>query len=81
MDVLGRVGARWNMDDRVEFGGWARMALPISSFKIAEVRKPNVGENKPAGVTAEVLLDTGRLRWGPLACCWVAGVRGLALAL
>jgi hypothetical protein len=62
-DVLSRVGARWNLDDQVEFAGWARMGLPTSSVKITEVRKPNVGENKPAGVTAEVVLDTSKLRW------------------
>jgi intron-binding protein aquarius len=75
VDVLGRVGARWDMDDQVQFGGWARMAQPISTFKIAEVRKPNVGENKPAGVTAEVLLDTSKLRWAGQKGCGARGVR------
>jgi intron-binding protein aquarius len=42
----------------VVFRGWARMATPIDSFTIIEVKKPNVGENKPAAVTADVVIDT-----------------------
>ncbi|GIL75166.1 hypothetical protein Vretimale_7780 [Volvox reticuliferus] len=61
-DVLGRMGAYWGDDDRVRFAGWARMALPLNSFKITEVRKPNVGEAKPAAVTANVVIDTRPLR-------------------
>lgn len=34
------------------------MALPLQAFTVVEVRKPNVGEAKPAAVTADVLLDT-----------------------
>ncbi|GAX76342.1 hypothetical protein CEUSTIGMA_g3788.t1 [Chlamydomonas eustigma] len=68
-DVLGRVGAYLDDNDRVRFAGWARMALPMTSFKITEVRKPNVGENKPAAVTAEVLVDTKPLR-GPVRGEW-----------
>ena len=34
----------WSADTReVIFGGWARMALPITSFSIVEVAKPNIG--------------------------------------
>ena len=33
------------------FGGWARMAQLVDKFSITEVRKPKVGEAKPAGVT------------------------------
>ena len=36
--VLQRVGAFWDDDDKVRFAGWARMSLPIGSFKIIEVR-------------------------------------------
>lgn len=53
-------------DDKVVFKGWARMALPIEQFSIIEVRKPNVGENKPAGVEADVIVDlkgTGHAPW------------------
>ncbi len=34
------------------------MAVPIEEFTIIEVRKPNVGENKPADVTADIVVDT-----------------------
>jgi hypothetical protein len=38
---------------QVGFSGWARMAHTIDKFAITEVRKPKVGENKPAAVTGE----------------------------
>ena len=44
--------------DKIGFRGWARMAAPIDEFTIIEVRKPNVGENKPADVTADIVIDT-----------------------
>ena len=44
--------------DVVGFRGWARMAVPIQEYTIIEVRKPNVGENKPADVTADIVIDT-----------------------
>lgn len=34
------------------------MAAPIAEYTIIEVRKPNVGENKPADVTADIVIDT-----------------------
>lgn len=40
------------------------MAVPIEQFGIIEVRKPRVGENKPAAVEADVVIDTKRA--GPL---------------
>lgn len=43
------------------FKGWARMALPLQAFNVVEVRKPNVGQNKPASVKADILLDTKRM--------------------
>lgn len=36
------------------FRGWSRMAVPVKDFRIAEVKQPNIGEVKPASVTAEV---------------------------
>eukprot|EP00798_Chlamydomonas_sp_ICE-L_P018650 gene18650-25166_t len=57
-NVLGRVGAFWDDDDFVRFAGWARMSLPVGSCKITEVRKPSVDENKPAAVTADIVIDT-----------------------
>lgn len=38
------------------FGGWARMAQPISQFSICEVAKPNLGEMRPSNVRADVSL-------------------------
>lgn len=49
-----------NEEDKVVFKGWARMALPLQAFNVVEVRKPNVGQNKPASVKADILLDTKR---------------------
>ena len=49
-----------NEEDKVIFKGWARMALPLQAFNVVEVRKPNVGQNKPASVKADILLDTKR---------------------
>ena len=53
-------------EDKVVFRGWARMALPTDSFSVVEVRKPNVGEAKPAAVTAEIVINPGRAH---PACC------------
>lgn len=45
----------WRTEDgEVMFGGWARMALPISSFAVVEVAKPHIGEKKPSRVRADV---------------------------
>lgn len=39
------------------FGGWARMAQPIVSFTVVEVAKPNIGENWPMRVRADVTIN------------------------
>lgn len=41
----------------IVFGGWARMAQPIVSFTIIEVAKPNIGENWPMRVRADVTVN------------------------
>ncbi|XP_035388468.1 RNA helicase aquarius isoform X2 [Electrophorus electricus] len=41
----------------VVFGGWARMAQTVVSFSIVEVAKPNIGENWPARVRADVTVN------------------------
>ncbi|XP_071509741.1 RNA helicase aquarius-like [Diadema antillarum] len=47
----------WKAEDGSGFfGGWARMAQPVTSFSIAEVSRPNIGENHPATVRADVTL-------------------------
>jgi intron-binding protein aquarius len=36
------------------FTGWARMAVSIGNFQVTKVTKPNIGDNHPALVLAEV---------------------------
>ena len=36
------------------FNGWTKMCLPVTNFQVTKVTKPNVGENHPALVTAEL---------------------------
>ncbi|GAB2209722.1 hypothetical protein Drorol1_Dr00026945 [Drosera rotundifolia] len=43
-----------NNEGETAFRGWSRMAVPIKEFKIIEVKQPNIGEVKPAAVTAEI---------------------------
>lgn len=40
--------------DEVVWGGWAKMALPITGCRIVQVGKPNVGESSPSEVKADV---------------------------
>jgi intron-binding protein aquarius len=49
---------------RAQFKGWARMATEIlpRGVSIIEVLKPNVGEDKPAGVTIDVHVDLKNAR-------------------
>lgn len=44
-------------DGGVYFGGWARMAQPITQFAVVEVAKPNVGENRPSRVRADITIN------------------------
>lgn len=44
-------------DDSCFFGGWARMAHPIQGFNVVEVAEPNIGENHPARVRADVTVN------------------------
>ena len=46
-----------NTEGSTEFSGWARMGLPISSFSVVEVGAPNVGENCPSRVRADINVD------------------------
>lgn len=48
----------WTADDgQVVFGGWARMALPLLTFCIVEVAKPNIGEKQPSRVRADITVN------------------------
>ncbi|XP_030854514.1 RNA helicase aquarius isoform X2 [Strongylocentrotus purpuratus] len=47
----------WKAEDgSCFFGGWARMAQAITSFSVVEVSKPNIGENHPGSVRADITL-------------------------
>ncbi|KAK3818811.1 MAG: aquarius [Benniella sp.] len=39
------------------FSGWSRVAAPISNFKMVEVAKPNLGEDVPSLITADVTFN------------------------
>ena len=44
------------------------MALPISTFSVVEVGKPNVGENRPSRVRADITIelnvaDSVKMEW------------------
>ena len=67
-DVVSRMKPWVNTDGTTEFAGWARMALPISTFSVVEVGKPNVGENRPSRVRADVTVelnvaDSVKMEW------------------
>ena len=67
-DVVSRLKPWANTDGNTEFGGWARMALPISTFSVVEVGRPNVGENRPSRVRADVTVelnvaDSVKMEW------------------
>ena len=68
--------------DKVRFAGWARMALPLSGFRVTEVKKPNVGENRPAGVMADAIVETKSLKgavkgeWDQVRVCVVCKGEG-----
>lgn len=51
-----------NNEGETAFRGWSRMAVPVKQFKISEVKQPNIGEVKPAAVTAEVTFSVASYR-------------------
>ena len=44
-------------DHQVLFNGWARMALPLQTFSIVQVAKPNIGEKQPSRVRADITVN------------------------
>ena len=56
-DAVSRLKPWMNTEGVTEFSGWARMALPISTFSVVEVGAPNVGENRPSRVRADVTVE------------------------
>lgn len=61
-DAIKRIAPRQSLSGVVSFGGWARMALPISSFGVDEVTKPNLGEVVPGKVTCSVEIDVSKFQ-------------------
>ncbi|KAK0164394.1 hypothetical protein PV328_003030 [Microctonus aethiopoides] len=56
-DSVSRLSPWRAEDDGVYFGGWARMAQPITQFAVVEVAKPNIGEKRPSRVRADVTIN------------------------
>lgn len=56
-DAVGHMRPWSNEVGKTEFRGWARMALPITGFSVVEVAKPNIGENRPSRVRADVSIN------------------------
>lgn len=70
-DVVTRLNPWEAQDGALLFRGWARMAHPIANFAICEVAKPNVGEDKPSRVRADVSVSLSvrkeiKLEWEAL---------------
>ena len=56
-DAVYRMKPWLSTDGSCHFGGWARMAHAIEGFTVFEVGAPNVGENKPSRVRADLTID------------------------
>ncbi|XP_071832631.1 RNA helicase aquarius-like [Apostichopus japonicus] len=55
-DAISRLKPCRAEDDSTLFQGWARMAQPVTAFSVVEVAKPNIGENHPSSVRADVTI-------------------------
>ncbi|EDO34933.1 predicted protein [Nematostella vectensis] len=56
-DVVARMKPWQNEAGGTEFGGWARMGQRIENFSVVEVSKPDIGENRPSRVRADVTIN------------------------
>ena len=56
-DIVTRLRPWEAEDGSILFRGWARMAQPIVNFTVCEVAKPNIGEDKPSRVRADVTVN------------------------
>lgn len=63
-DTIKRLRPRSQASGITRFDGFSRMAIPISKPAIIETLPPNVGEDSPAEVKSEVILDVSRLQPG-----------------
>jgi intron-binding protein aquarius len=61
-DVAKRVQPR-GIGVNTKFGGFSRMSIPISKPAIVDVAPSRVGEEHPAYVRAEIILDVSRLQY------------------
>ena len=61
-DVISRMNPEIDLNDRIKFTGWARMAQEVESFAVTEVRHPKVGTSYPSKVVADVIIDTETMR-------------------
>ncbi|KAF3769991.1 P-loop containing nucleoside triphosphate hydrolase protein [Cryphonectria parasitica EP155] len=60
-DVLRRLKPEVTKSGETSFPGFSKMALPISKPSILEVLPTLVGDDKPAAVRAEIVIDVRRL--------------------
>ena len=58
-DAVHRMQPRRTMSGSTVFKGWARMALPLTDFRLFRVGKPFLGELKPSDVRAEASINLG----------------------
>eukprot|EP00795_Rhopilema_esculentum_P003100 gene3100-1391_t len=61
-DAVSRLRPWKNEVGKTEFGGWARMAKPITDFSVVQVGKPNISESRPSVVKADVTLTLSMQR-------------------
>lgn len=62
VEQIKRMDPRYMSSSRVtEFRGFSRYSLPITSFKLLEVKKPKLGQIAPSRVTGELVLDYSTL--------------------
>ena len=70
-DVCERLQPRLQQSGKTVFRGWARMALPVASFKLYKVGRPLLGEARPSEVRAEASISLSGCR-GDVAAEWSA---------
>ncbi|KAF9904476.1 hypothetical protein BX616_001281 [Lobosporangium transversale] len=56
-DAVMRLAPRAGPDGATVFTGWSRVAAPISYFKMVELAKPNLGEDRLSLITADVTFN------------------------
>ncbi|KAI8352959.1 P-loop containing nucleoside triphosphate hydrolase protein [Mortierella sp. GBAus27b] len=56
-DAVMGLGPRADQEGVTVFSGWSRVAAPISHFKMVQVANPNLGEDVPSLITADVTFN------------------------